>query len=95
MYKLLVSLLAIIVFGTTGFSQELKVSPSTINLNIGKSQKLTAQVVDKKGKVVDGRTFAFYSTKRRAMSADSTGLITAHLAGEYDVIVISPGKSVV
>lgn len=92
MYKLLVSLLAIIVFGTTGFSQELKVSPSTINLNIGKSQKLTAQVVDKKGKVVDGRTFAFYSTKRRAMSADSTGLITAHLAGEYDVIVISPGE---
>ncbi|MDH5475148.1 MAG: Ig-like domain-containing protein [Cyclobacteriaceae bacterium] len=92
MRKIVALLFSILAFGTTGFSQELKVTPSTLTLNIGQSQKLTAQIIDENGKTTEGRSFAYYSTKRRALSADSTGLITAHLAGEYSVIVISPGE---
>jgi len=77
-------------FGTLSFGQELKVEPASLTLEVGESQNIKAQMVDAVGNIIGDRKFAFFSTRRRAMSVDSTGLITAHQAGEFSVIVISP-----
>ena len=90
MKKLITVFFALFTVMVTAFSQEIKVEPSTLTLNIGETKPLKAMVVDKDGKEVKGRNFAFYSTEGKAISADSLGQVTARLAGDYKIIVISP-----
>lgn len=90
MNKLITAFFTLFTVVVTAFSQEIKVEPSTLTLNIGDTKALKAMVVDQNGKEIKGRNFAYYSTEGKAISADSLGQVTARLAGDYKIIVISP-----
>jgi len=95
LYTLLSGFLLLAVFSLSAQEEglNLKVSPEKLNLKVGDKVQLKAKVIDENGKEVES-TLRFFVRARTpngsAASADSTGLVTAHLPGEGSVIVLMP-----
>ena len=72
----------------------IRVKPATLSLAINQQATIKAEVVDQNGRVVADRKVAFFTGRqsRRFITVDSTGLVTALMGGNYEIIMISPGK---
>jgi hypothetical protein len=70
----------------------IKVDKIPLTIDVGQSLPLNARVVDENNRTKEERTLRYFSRKRRAVSVDSTGLVTGILPGEYSLIIISPAS---
>ena len=70
----------------------IDVTPASVTLDIGGTVQLKAVAVDSAG----GRLtvpIAYFSTARRAVEVDSTGLVKALLAGDYKIVAVGVGAA--
>ncbi len=68
---------------------ELIVTPSELELEVGDSLTLEAEVRDADGNVMD-RTVVFYSRRRRAVGVNPAGIVQAYRPGEHVLIAMVP-----
>ncbi|MEQ9442006.1 MAG: Ig-like domain-containing protein [Cyclobacteriaceae bacterium] len=87
-----ISLSLLLFSAASMLAQDLKivVEPAELTLDVEKNAQLKAKVVDAQGNEVSGQQLFFYSRKGKALEVDSTGLVTAHLPGEHQLIIIAP-----
>ena len=93
--KRLITILSLLLFYTLSFGQEarIEVDKENISLGIGEKTQITAVVVDAEDNKVEGRRVLYFSRARRSVSVDQEGNIEAFAAGEFSIIIISPGES--
>ena len=72
-------------------SASLQVEPSSLELEVGETARLSAKVVDAEGTPRQDRV-VFYSRSRRAVEVYSDGQVTAHQPGTYEVVALRPGQ---
>ena len=76
--------------GLAAASQEsertLVVEPAELVLQIGETAQLTAEIRDADGKPTDASVM-FFSRKRRSLSVDREGVVTAIAPGEFEIVV--------
>ncbi len=68
---------------------ELLVTPSEVELEVGDSLTLAAEVRDADGATMD-RTVVFYSRRRRAVGVNPAGIVEAYRPGEHTLIAMVP-----
>ena len=68
---------------------ELIVTPSELELEVGDSLVLEAEVRDADGNAMD-RTVVFYSRRRRAVGVNPAGVVEAYRPGEHTLIAMVP-----
>ncbi len=68
---------------------ELIVTPAEVELEVGESLTLEAEVRDEEGGVMD-RTVVFYSRRRRAVGVNPAGIVEAYRPGEHVLIAMVP-----
>ena len=68
---------------------ELIVTPSELELEVGDSLTLEAEVRDSDGNVMD-RTVVFYSRRRRSVGVNPAGIVEAYRPGEHVLIAMVP-----
>ena len=68
---------------------ELIITPSEVELEVGDSLTLEAEVRDEDGNVMD-RTVVFFSRARRAVGVNPAGIVEAYRPGEHTLIAMVP-----
>ena len=68
---------------------ELIVTPAELELEVGDSLTLEAEVRDSEGNPMD-RTVVFYSRRRRAVGVNPAGIVEAYRPGEHTLIAMVP-----
>jgi hypothetical protein len=68
----------------------IEVSPSSLRLEVGQKQQLTAAVKDENGNVLPGAQVVFFSGSRKAVGVTPSGLVEAYRPGEHKVVALSP-----
>ena len=63
----------------------IDINPAALTLDVAGTGRLKAAVFDSSGRLID-IPVTFFSTNRRAVEVDSTGLVRANRAGEYVVV---------
>ena len=68
---------------------ELIITPTELELEVGDSLTLQAEVRDGEGNPMD-RTVVFYSRRRRAVGVNPAGMVEAYRPGEHTLIAMVP-----
>ncbi len=68
---------------------ELIVTPSEVELEVGDTLVLSAEVLDARGEALD-RTVVFYSRRRRSVGVNPAGVVEAYRPGEHTVVAMVP-----
>ena len=68
---------------------ELVVTPSEVELEVGDTLTLAAEVLDENGEAMD-RTVVFYSRRRRSVGVNPAGIVEAYRPGEHTLIAMVP-----
>ena len=71
----------------------LTVAPSSVSLQVGQGQALTAAVFDQYGAVMQGASVSWSSTNTSVATVNSTGRVTGVAAGSAQVRATSSGKT--
>ena len=69
---------------------QIVAEPAELTLDMEKAAQINAKVVDGSGNEVSGKKILFYSRKGKAVEVDTSGLVTAHMPGEYQIIILTP-----
>ncbi len=69
------------------------VSPASASVQAGQTVQLTATLKDANGNVLTGRTVTWSSNSTTVASVNSSGLVTAKVAGSATITATSEGKS--
>ena len=70
----------------------IDIHPATITVGVNDTARLTATAYDATGNKVDV-PLLFFSSSRRNLSVDQTGLVSAHRPGEYRIIAAVRGDT--
>ncbi len=103
--RCLTALLALVMLPLPAFAQgekqetpesanyQLRVTPEKVQIKVGESAELKAEVLDAGGRPVENARVFFFSRARREVSVDRNGKVKARKPGEYTVIAraIIPG----
>ena len=68
---------------------ELIITPSEVELEVGDSLTLQAEVRDSEGAAMD-RTVVFFSRRRRSVGVNPAGIVEAYRPGEHTLIAMVP-----
>ncbi|MGH7699114.1 MAG: hypothetical protein ACREMJ_01125, partial [Gemmatimonadales bacterium] len=68
----------------------VEIAPAALGLDVNDTARVSATAYDSSGRRVDA-PIVFFSTSRRSVGVDSTGLVTAHRPGEFRIIAIVLG----
>ena len=68
---------------------ELLITPSEVELEVGDSLTLEAEVRDAEGNPMD-RTVVFFSRRRRSVGVNPAGIVEAYRPGEHTLIAMVP-----
>ena len=68
---------------------ELIVTPAEVELEVGDSLTLEAEVLDENGDPMD-RTVVFFSRRRRSVGVNPAGIVEAYRPGEHTLIAMVP-----
>jgi hypothetical protein len=71
----------------------IDVQPATVTIDVEDTTRLAATAYDARGAKL-AVPLLFFSSSRRNVSVDQTGLVSAHAPGEYEVIVLARGDTV-
>jgi hypothetical protein len=69
----------------------LRVRPAEVQLEVGETTQLEAEVVDAQGQVVPDTSIIFFSRDRASVSVTRDGQATAHSPGQFTLMVLRPG----
>ena len=69
----------------------LRVRPAELQLDVGETAQLDAEVIDAQGEVVPDTSVVFFSRDRAAVSVTRGGTVTALQPGQYTLIALRPG----
>ena len=69
------------------------VSPATASLMAGQTVQLTATLKDANGNILTGRPVTWYSNTTGVATVNSTGIVTAKVAGTATITATSEGRS--
>jgi hypothetical protein len=69
----------------------LRVHPAELQLEVGETIQLDAEVVDAQGQVLPDTSVVFYSRDREAVRVTRGGEVTARQPGQYTLIAMRPG----
>ena len=69
----------------------LQVQPAEVQLNVGETIQLDAEVVDVQGQAVPDTSIIFFSRDRAAVSVTRDGQATAHSPGQFTLVALRPG----
>ena len=70
--------------------RRLSVTPQEIELRVGETADLTAEVLGPDGRAEAGVRVLFFSLDPADVSVSHTGLVTAHRAGDHTVVALAP-----
>jgi len=68
----------------------LEISPSSLTLEVGNRQTLTATVRDGEGEHVEDATVVFFSRARRSVGVTREGVVEAHQPGRFTIVALIP-----
>ena len=71
----------------------IDIQPASLTIGVNDTAKLTASAFDDAGKKVDVAVL-FFSSSRRNLSVDQSGLVSAHNPGEYRIIAAVRGDTI-
>ena len=70
----------------------IEINPAALTLDVNGTGQVKAAVYDSSGRLVD-MAVTFFSTNRRAVEVDSTGLVRALRAGDYTIVAVAAGRA--
>jgi len=83
----------VFVTAATVATASVTVSPTTANVNTGKTAQLSATALDANGNALSGRTFTWASSNQQVGTVSATGLVTGVAPGTITVTATTDGKS--
>ena len=85
-----------LALATTAFAaaaqeeRRLTVTPEALELRVGETASLTAEVRDADGAVDPGRRVLFFSLDPADVSVTHTGIVSVHRAGDHTLVALAP-----
>ena len=71
----------------------IAIEPASLELDVGETAQLTANVLDATGEPVEGAQIVFFSGNRLALTVTPAGFVSANRPGEHEVTALLPDQA--
>ena len=71
----------------------IAIEPASLELDVGETAQLTANVLDAAGEPVEGAQIVFFSGNRLALTVTPAGFVSANRPGEHEVTALLPDQA--